>query len=135
MPPLLAAKIRPLRRGRLYARVVVHRNLKALRAECQKDGRHVYGLEGLLAYTQGAWSADGLFCELHFSRTRLGTNTLTHECYHATQRWLQTRGWVNRNDVTNLENGKRSTEEWAAVVHGNLCAALVDLLYAEKLIK
>ena len=127
--------IRPLRHGRLYAIVVVHDSLPELWREAKKDPRHVTKTKGLVAYCQGIWSPDGKFCEIHFAKTRLGTNTLAHECYHATQRWLQARGWTQRNNVTNMQNGKRSTEEWAAVVHGNLLAGIVTSLYAEGLLK
>lgn len=135
MPTVLVATIRPLHNRKAFARVVIHRDLGALRREARKDPRHISATVGLLAYTQGMWSNNGLFCEMHFSKTRLGTNTLSHECYHATQRWLDSKGWKNRRGPSNLEKpGHRSTEEWAAIVHGNMLAALVNMLYAEKLI-
>lgn len=74
------------------------------------------------------------FAEVNFHRGQLGTETLTHELFHATMA-LVDRLKIGPQLVKDGSGGLCSeAEEDAAYAHGRMCRLVVNRLYRAKLI-
>lgn len=134
-------------------RIEVYENLRDLRAVVRAENAeagHSCVLGGLLGYCTGVeeylrrpsgrrWRTRTCAI-IRLSRTKLGTETITHECFHATLRYAARVGITqiatSDEHESNLARGvkdrvRSSPEETLAGCHGRLCRLLVAALRRE----
>lgn len=136
-------------------RVEVYANLRELRDVVKRENAEAdvsYVTSQLFAYCTGVdeymrrpggrrWRTKTCAI-IRFARTKLGTETLTHEAFHATMRYAQRVGIALTdvadadNRTSNLARGvkdrhRASPEETLAGCHGRLCRLIVTALRRE----
>ena len=134
--PLAKIRVYPEERS-LYVTCYVWPNKRAMRRETSRlnGGASMAGAgAACFTYRRERVGIDGScsrlspqFGEIHFSRTQLGSETITHELTHALLGWARRVGWKPDDDM--------DREERFCYAMGAMVRQLVNRLYARGLLQ